>query len=689
MMRRLFAAAMAVAVATAPLSPAVGAPAAAAAPCTVLLALVPGVQSTLVRCLEQRLVALGYTIGTPDNVYDPVSVAAVKSFQERRGLYPDGKVTSIAARQLGLRGTPPPPTAPKVSIIGDSTSAAMRWYDEANNSTAIFDIMGNTYDLQWSLESCRRLTAPSCIGRLDPGQGIRWKPVSVLPLMQTTMKGRLGDAVVVMAGYDDMPRLNDDINGIVDEAERQGVTRIFWLTYRTTAFYSFGGSYLSHNADLQRARALHPNLTVLDWNAYTHSQSAATQDAWFERDDVHMTRAGGTALAQFIKRAIDTSDVQACQTGRALGGTTAEAVGTPLVSAAPAGFTGAAPTRVYDSRSALLGGGQGKIAARRKVAIDLTGRVPTGATSAIVSITAASPCASGAVTAYGCGVRPAIAQLRFESGRTSTGTAIVPLTGSSLCVYTTATTDLRVDLNGTFGAGGDGFHTVATRRWLDTRGGPATVNLTGTLASGAALTVPVAGRGIVPADATGTWMNVTAIAIGSGGTLAVLPGACGTGTMQTATVSVHRWRSASAAALAALDGSGSICLRASGGPLHVTLDLNGWFGGAQAGALSYQAEAPTRVLGATTAARITPTTVLAATTGPNPVLNVAAIRATSNGSVGMTACGTTATSPLLTTTWSESAANVGVVGLPVDLDICFGANTTANLVVDRTGHFVG
>jgi len=265
MMRRFFATAMAVVAAAAPLAP-TGTPTATAAtaPCTVLLALVPNVQSTLVRCLEQRLVALGYAIGTPDNVYDPVSVAAVKSFQESQGLYPDGKVTSIAARQLGLRGAPTPQGAAKISIIGDSTSAAMRWYDEANNSTAIYDILGNTYDLQWSLESCRRLTAPSCIGRLDPGQGIRWKPVSVLPLMQTTLKGRLGNALVIMAGYDDMPPLNDDIDGIMNEAERQGVTRVFWLTYRTTGFYKFGGYYLSHNTDVQNARTLHPKLTVLD-----------------------------------------------------------------------------------------------------------------------------------------------------------------------------------------------------------------------------------------------------------------------------------------------------------------------------------------------------------------------------------------------------------------------------------------
>jgi hypothetical protein len=215
MLRRITAAALAVVALALPVSTGSVPMAAAAPPCTVLFTLVPNSRSTLVRCLERRLVALGYQIGTPDTVYDPVSVAAVKSFQLSRGLYDDGKVTSIAARQLGLRGTPAPADAPKVTIIGDSTSAAMRWYDEIRNSTDIYDIMGSSYDLKWSIESCRRLVAPSCVGRFDPGQGIRWRPVSVLPLIQNSLRGRVGDALVIMSGYDDSPRLNDEIDQIV------------------------------------------------------------------------------------------------------------------------------------------------------------------------------------------------------------------------------------------------------------------------------------------------------------------------------------------------------------------------------------------------------------------------------------------------------------------------------------------
>ena len=120
---------------------------------------------------DSGCVELGYAIDPPDTHYDTSPCVAVKRFQRLAGLYPDGIVTSITARQIGLRGTLPPAGAPRVTVIGDSTSAAMRWYDEANNVTAIYDIMGNSYDLQWSMESCRRLVAPSCVGRTRPGHG--------------------------------------------------------------------------------------------------------------------------------------------------------------------------------------------------------------------------------------------------------------------------------------------------------------------------------------------------------------------------------------------------------------------------------------------------------------------------------------------------------------------------------------
>ncbi len=250
MLKRTLTAALLLAGTITPLLTLADAPTASAVTCTVTVRLSPGANNAAVRCLEQRLIELKLRSGAADTVYDSTSANAVKTFQRSRGLYPDGIVTSVTGRQLGLRGALPAAGSPKVTVLGDSTSAAMRWYDEARNETAIYDIMGASYDLQWSVESCRRLAARSCVGRTDPGTGGKWIPISVLPEMRGNLKGRLGNAVVIMAGYDDYPSITPAIDAIVAEAEAQGVARVFWLTYRTTSNYGYGGYYAQHNAAL-------------------------------------------------------------------------------------------------------------------------------------------------------------------------------------------------------------------------------------------------------------------------------------------------------------------------------------------------------------------------------------------------------------------------------------------------------
>ena len=72
----------------------------------------------------------------------------------------------------------------------------MEWYSTASND--IRDIVGNAYRLTFDAESCRRIVIAAVAG-VDSAIN----PASVLPLMRTTLRGRLGEALVVMAGYDD------------------------------------------------------------------------------------------------------------------------------------------------------------------------------------------------------------------------------------------------------------------------------------------------------------------------------------------------------------------------------------------------------------------------------------------------------------------------------------------------------
>ena len=344
--------------------------------CRVDVVLKPYTTNAAVTCLESRLAELGYTVGTPNTYYDPVTAKAVKAFQTTRGLYNDGIVTSIVARQLGLRGSlPSGPGVSKVTVIGDSTSAAMRWYDEANNVTTAFDVMGSHHDLVWSIESCRRLVSASCRGRVDPGTGLQWAPVSVLPLMQGTLRGRLGQALVIMAGYDDVS-ITNAIDQIVSEARLQGVSRVFWLNYRIgPGTYSYKKYYEQHNRDLESAKARQPNLQVLDWNGFANSQPPETQASWFASDGIHLTRVGAAALAAFIDAAVDNSDVDSCLAANASTGfadPTSGDAADPTV--APSGFSGVTPVRVLDTRT----GTTGRVGAGRTVTIDLDGVLPAG-----------------------------------------------------------------------------------------------------------------------------------------------------------------------------------------------------------------------------------------------------------------------------------------------------------------------
>ena len=689
MTSRLFAVAAAIAASAVPLLPVAGAPAASAVECTVTARLTPGISHPEVACLEARLTELGYDIGAADTVYDNVTFAAVGNFQSNHGLYVDGVVTSLLSRQLGLRGPlPTGPAVPRVTVIGDSTAAAMRWYDEATNTTSIYDVMGSTYDLSWSVESCRRLVAPSCTGRTDPGVGLRWQPVSVLPLMRTTMRGQLGQAIVIMAGYDDVS-IASAIDGIMAEANAQGVTRVFWLTYRATNAYGYGSYYAADNAQLQAAKVRYPNLTVLDWNSYTYSQPSGVQQAWFEGDGIHMTRAGGTALAEYLKVAVDASDVTACMSANTNAGEPAASPGTPDVApASSTGYQPLAPQRVLDTRPDGVGGGNGKLGAGRFVTIELGARLPTGATSASLSVAAVGPCGSGFLTVYACGTRPDASNVNYVSGRTTAGLTFSLLSGTKVCIYSSAATDLLVDLVGAFVPGGRLLHPLSPTRWIDTRGNPSVAPDRGVVASGDEFRVQIAGQGGVPGDATAVWLNVVAVSQGAAAGLLAYPGPCGAAPLASS-VNAMAGRAAAAAALVGLGPEGEICLRAFGGDVHAVVDVSGWFGGATAGGLAYRAEPATRVLDTRTAAsRPVPGSDWGLPTEQVAVYNVAAVASAGFGFVSAKPCGVSAVSSLLNTAPLETVANVGTVGPGSDGQVCVQASVAAHFVVDRLGQFV-
>ena len=215
------------------------------------------------------------------------------------------------------------------------------------------NIVGNAYKLTFDAQSCRRIVVASCRGRFGT------TPQSVVPLMKTTLKGRLGEALVVMAGYDDAS-ITNAADQVVAEAEAQGVIRVLWLNYRSNTNYILPGGlaartlYGDHNAELKAAAKRHSDLQILDWDGFT-----ADQPDWFASDGIHLNLAGADGLANFIKDGLDAQPaIGRCRATSALTGTPDPGVSPAAMAPTDgSGFVPLVPKRVLDTailRSAAL-----------------------------------------------------------------------------------------------------------------------------------------------------------------------------------------------------------------------------------------------------------------------------------------------------------------------------------------------
>ena len=383
--------------------------------------------------------------------------------------------------------------------MGDSTLMAMEFYPNDD------ELIAATYDVYLEVGNCRRLVRPSC------GPAGQTPTPSALPVMQTEAKGKLGQVLVMMAGYDDFHDITPDIDAIMTEATAQGVGEVLWLTYRESPTYFLPTGevgapiYAQHNVRLRAAAARWPNLSVIDWHAHS-----INHPEWFSSDGIHLRPSGSVQLATFIKGALDARPLTRCDARNALTGVPdAVEAATPVTTAA-SGFVGIDPARVIDTRRSDLGGATGMLGAGRTVEVPVDGVVPEGSTAAVVSVSAIDPCATGYLTVFPCGPLPNTSNVNFVARRNTAALVVSMLGDEGLCVHSSVATDLVVDVLGGFAPGGEGFHPIEPARWVDTRGGGAEVpTFRGALTPGSAVHVPVRGRGGVPDAAASVMVNVT------------------------------------------------------------------------------------------------------------------------------------------------------------------------------------
>ncbi|HEX2782161.1 MAG TPA: hypothetical protein VHN36_01150 [Ilumatobacteraceae bacterium] len=574
----------------------------------------------------------------------------------------------------------PPVDAPPVSLIGDSTMAGMQW--NATSADDSRNIIANAYKLTFDAESCRRIVVTSCRGRFGS------IPQSVVPLMKTTLKGKLGEALVVMAGYDDAS-ITNAADQVVAEAETQGVVRVLWLNYRSNTNYVLPGGlaardlYGSHNAELNAAAKRHGDLQVLDWDGFT-----ANQPGWFASDGIHLNLAGADGLATFIKNALDAQpEIGRCRATSALTGTPDPGVSTTTLRPTDGfGFVPLVPKRVLDTRDPALGGAAGKLGTGRTVSIDVSHIVPTDAAATVLSVTATGSCFAGFLTVFACGSRPPTSNINYEVGRTTAGVAITPMTDGELCIFASAATDVVVDVMGAFTPGGDRFHPMAPTRWLDTRGAAVELaQITGPRAAPTQTQLAMRGRAGISDDATGVWLNLTVADPSVNTVLTAYPGPCGTAPLSS-NVNARPQHSTASSVLVGIGDDGSVCVQTFAGSSQIVVDVAGWFGPG-AGGLAYRPTAPTRLLdtrlngGRPTRAE-TPVSVDGVA-----MLNVVAVHSAALGFVTVRPCGSPLISSLINTTPSEDTANLIAVGPDASGNVCVRSNLLSHLVVDQVATF--
>jgi hypothetical protein len=476
---------------------------------------------------------------------------------------------------LVARPAPAAAALPPVSLIGDSTLLGM--------TTSAKAIVTASYNALFEARSCRRLIITSCRGR-----GVI--PPNTIQTMRN-YAGRLGDAVVIMAGYDDWYNFDVAVDTIVAEAKRQGLGHVVWLTYRAVGPYvgvggAYSATYRAFNAILAQKARQHPELTIADWHGYS-----AAQPSWFSSDGIHLSRAGATALGGFLKSRLDGLGLQRCYGG--FGGTPRATPAPVAISqTAPGSFTASA-RRVADTRPGGTDPHNLPIAAGRSLDLPLraSGQVPAGATSVVVNVTAVNACSAGFATAYPCGPSvPLASNLNVPIRRTRAALATVMLNGAGeLCVYTSATTDLLVDLLGWFGPSGQRVNPTRPDRLLDTRNGNGARNRYVGKVGTTPLAVTVTGVGPVSPQASSVLVNVTAVGPDFEGFFQVFP--CGT-VPSFSNLNYRAGQVVANAAISGVDGAGRICLKSSS-PTPVIVDILGWFGAA---GQRVQAQTPQRLV---------------------------------------------------------------------------------------------
>ncbi len=248
------------------------------------------------------------------------------------------------------------------------------------------------------------------------------------------------------------------------------------------------------------------------------------------------------------------------------------------------------PARLLDTRSGgvTIDGqhsGSGVVPAGTTIEVSTAGRggVHPDATAAFLNVTAVNPEARGFITVYPCGTpRPTASNLNYQPGVTTPNAVLTRIgTNGNTCIHTHATTHLVIDTNGHI-HGNTADPSLEPARLLDTRAGEVTIDAqhagTGIVPAGTTIEVVTTGRGGIDPDATGGFLNVTAVNPQARGFITVYP--CGTPRPTASNLNYQPGVTTPNAVLTQIGANGTVCVYTHA-TTHLVIDTNGHLGSEQ------------------------------------------------------------------------------------------------------------
>ena len=173
---------------------------------------------------------------------------------------------------------------PQVTVIGDSVLTALQW------NTEPLAILQQGLQMRLDIGVCRRLTGVSC-----PYEGGN---VPTLVDVVHSLGPELGKVVLVELGYnDDHDAFAQNVEVSIATLLQSGAKKILWANLR-----GFSQQWIDMNTVLADAARRHPELTIIDWNAYSLNHYS-----WFQGDGIHLVHDGAMAMATLFRNAIDAT----------------------------------------------------------------------------------------------------------------------------------------------------------------------------------------------------------------------------------------------------------------------------------------------------------------------------------------------------------------------------------------------